>query len=220
VLVTTGGGSSALNALLTTPGATRWYKAAGRRASQRIRLQVDDGGALEWLPQESIVFDAAQVDSCIELALAPQAAAIGWDIVALGRAAAGERFQQGVFAQSVSLAVDGRLQWLERTRLAGSDPLLDSPVGLAGCRVFGCLWAWGPEWTDAQMETARAALAGAAAPGAIGAALSRIEARLLVARVLAHEPAAARATLQALWSAVRPDVLGGRAAQSPRIWAT
>ena len=78
------------HALVTTPGAAKWYKANGRRASQQIRLAVH--GMLEWLPQEAIVFDAADVRSAIDIELGPDAAMIGWDIVALGRHAAGERF--------------------------------------------------------------------------------------------------------------------------------
>ena len=55
-------------AFVTTPGATRWYKANGRSAAQQIALAVD--GTLEWLPQEAIVFDHARVDSTITISIA------------------------------------------------------------------------------------------------------------------------------------------------------
>ena len=203
----------AAQALITTPGAAKWYKANGRRASQRVQLTI--AGALEWLPQEAIVFDAADADARIDIDLADDAAAtLGWDIVALGRAAAGETFTSGCFAQTIRLHDGGRLQWVERTRIAGGDELLDSPIGLAGRSVFGCLWAAGPRWRDADLEALRAQLPAAAAP------VTRVAPRLLLARVLAHSTPAARQALTAVWRVLRPLVFGGRAAQPPRIWAT
>src|SRR5262245_4758169 len=59
--------SAGAHALLTTPGATRWYKADGRQATQSVVLDV--AGRLEWLPQETIVFNRAVVASSIDLQL-------------------------------------------------------------------------------------------------------------------------------------------------------
>jgi urease accessory protein len=201
------------HALVTTPGAAKWYKANGRRASQDVRLAV--AGALEWLPQETIIFDAAAARSTIDIELADGASMIGWDIVAVGRAAAGERFAQGDFSQTIRLRVGGALVWVERTRLVGGDGLLDSPIGLAGRHVFGSLWATGPTIDDNTLEQARAALAehGTAAP------LTRLAPRLLVARTSAGSTPAVRAALGAAWSVLRPLVLQ-RPAVPPRLWAT
>jgi len=195
------------HAVITTPGATRWYKAAGRQASQHVQLRID--GRLEWLPQETLVFDAADVASRIDVALGATATTVGWDIVALGRAASGEAFASGCFAQSISLSVAGRAVWLERTRLVGGDALLDSPVGLAGHRAFGCLWAYGPAWDDERLAAVRTT----------GVAVTALAPRLLVARALGVGTAQVRAALTAVWSAVRPLVFGV-AATPPRIWAT
>ncbi len=200
--------------LVTTPGATKWYKANGQTAEQSIRISVD--GQFEWLPQEAIVFNEAQVRSSIDIALGEQACTVGWDIVALGRAAAGETFEVGSFAQTIRLADatdGGRLQWVERTRLTGGDALLDSPIGLAGQHVFGCLWAAGPAWRDADVEALRERLPAGAAP------ITRVAPRLLLARVLATSTPAARRALQHVWAAVRP-LLFDRPALPPRIWAT
>jgi urease accessory protein len=200
-------------ALVTTPGAAKWYKANGRRSSQQVRLKV--GGLLEWLPQEAIVFDAADVRSSIDIELGASAAMIGWDIVALGRRAAGERFLKGQYVQSIRLHLDGTLAWHERTRIIGSDPLLDSPIGLAGRHVFGCLWAAGAALETFDLDEVRAKLgaSGEAAP------ITRLAPRLLVARTLADGTEAARAALVAVWRALRPR-LCGLPAQPPRLWAT
>ena len=199
-------------ALITTPGATRWYKANGRRAAQRVALRIE-GGA-EWLPQEAIVFDQADVRSAIDIDLADDAAMLGWDIVALGRTAAGESFRQGTFTQTIRLRQAGRLHWVERTRLAGGDALLDSPIGLAGNPVFGCLWAAGPQFSDAQVEALRERLP------ADGAPITRLAPRLLLARALGATAQAVRDALEAVWRELRPLVFDGRAAMPPRIWAT
>ena len=199
------------HALLTTPGAAKWYKAHGRRATQAIRLVVD--GILEWLPQETIVFDAADARSEIAIELGEKGAIIGWDIVALGRKAAGERFASGSFRQAIRLRHDGELQWLERTALAGSDPLLDSPVGLMGRHVFGSVWAAGPAWTDERLETLREQAGPAVVP-------TRLSPRLLVGRALGQTTAEVRQAFERFWTVLRPLIAEGRAARSPRIWAT
>jgi urease accessory protein len=201
------------HALVTTPGAAKWYKANGRAASQRVQLRVS--GVLEWLPQEAIVFDQADVGSAIDIDLDAGAAMIGWDIVALGRRAAGERFERGRYAQSIRLRIDDALVWHERTRILGGDALLDSPIGLDGQHVFGCLWAAGAALEALDLSELRAEL------GAVdtSAPLTRLAPRLLVARTLASTTAAARDALATVWSALRPRLVGVPA-QLPRLWAT
>jgi urease accessory protein len=199
------------HALVTTPGATRWYKADGRQARQTVRLDI--AGSLEWLPQETLVFDQAVVDSSIDIAVADGAATIGWDVVALGRTASGESLHQGTFAQTIRLTEGEQLLWSERTRVTGGDALLHSAVGLAGHPVFGCLWAHGPAWTDTTIETLREALP-------VTTAITRLAPRLLLARALGSTTAVVRRALETVWRRARPLVFTGRAAVAPRIWST
>lgn len=195
------------HALVTTPGAAKWYKANGRRAAQDIRLDV--AGALEWLPQENIVFNEAQVGSTTEIVLAPTARMIGWDITVLGRRAAGEVFARGVFDQTIRLSDEQGLVWMERTRLVGADPLLESPVGLNGNTVFGCLWAYGIAWTDEMLD----ALRPQCAP-------TRVSSTLVVVRVLAQRVEDARSQLEWAWAQLRPHLWPALPPVRPRIWAT
>ena len=122
---------------LTTPGATKWYRAAGRRAAQRIDCAVGAGAVLEWLPQGTIVFDGADADSAVRITLARDATYMGWDVVCLGRTASGERFRSGQWRQRTEIVRDDALVWSERTRLDGASRLLASPAGLYGAPVFG-----------------------------------------------------------------------------------
>ena len=110
-------------ALLTTPGAAKWYRSAGPWARQRVAFDVH--GALEWLPQETIVFDGALADSAYHVDLGARAGFIGWDIVCLGRTGSGEKFSRGIFRSSVQVRREGRLLWKERGRIDGGGRLLD-----------------------------------------------------------------------------------------------
>ena len=83
------------HALLTTPGATRFYRSAGEDAVQSIHARLGAGSRLEWLPLETIAHPGCLAESRIRLELDASAEAIGWDIVALGLPAAGQAFDQG-----------------------------------------------------------------------------------------------------------------------------
>lgn len=125
------------NALLTTPGAGKWYKANGTMATQTLHFQLASGSGLEWLPQENIVFDAAEVGFNAEIDLAGDATLATWDIVCLGRQAQQEVWQTGAYQLNQRIRRDGRLIWNERARMHANDLLKSSPVGLGGSVVFG-----------------------------------------------------------------------------------
>src|SRR5512147_1863763 len=81
------------HALLTTPGAGKWYRSAGPWASQKLRFEV--AGALEWLPQETIVFEGALARLSTQVRLQGDARYLGWEILCLGRTGSGEKFGKG-----------------------------------------------------------------------------------------------------------------------------
>ncbi|MDD2053227.1 urease accessory protein UreD [Pseudomonas putida] len=197
-------------AQLTSPGAAKWYRANGP-AYQTLELHVSPGATLEWLPQETIVFSAAQAELQTRIELHGDARLFYWDIVALGRPASGERFEQGHFQARLDIRRDGKPLWHERQRIAGGDGLLDSPIGLDGQPVFATLLVTG-EIDDELLERCRAL----AHP--VRGDLSQLPG-LLVARCLAGETLQARAWLIALWQLLRPALLG-REALAPRIWNT
>jgi urease accessory protein len=126
-------------ALLTTPAAGKWYKSDGRPASQRVFLAVAAGAKLEWLPQETILFDAASARLETAIDLADDAVFAGWEISCLGRRLSGESFENGHLRQSLAIRRAGRLVWNERLAFAAGDRIMQSPVGLGGRHVFGTM---------------------------------------------------------------------------------
>ena len=197
-------------AQLTSPGAAKWYRAAGP-AYQQLNVHVAAGATLEWMPQETIVYSAAQAELQTVIELEDDARLLYWDVVALGRPAAGERFDRGHFQSHLDIRRDGRPLWHERQRVSGDDGLLDSPIGLDGQPVFATLLITGtldPELLQRCREL----------PGKVRGDLTQLP-DLLVARCLASEALHARDWLIALWTLLRPAMLG-REALAPRIWST
>jgi len=192
------------HALLTTPGAGKWYRSAGPWAAQRLRFEV--AGALEWLPQESIVFDGALARLGTEVRLQGDARYLGWEILCLGRTGSGERFRKGEIRLDTKLYRDGRLLWLERGRIEGGGALLDSPAGLQGKSVCGTLLAAGAPF-DLAACRAIEGLAVTQLPG------------VLVARYLGDSSEQAKRLFARLWAVLRPALFGREAAE-PRIWRT
>jgi urease accessory protein len=193
-------GSSA-RAQLTTPGAGKWYRSAGPWAAQKLSFDVD--GALEWLPQETIIFDGALADLSTEVRLSGDACYLGWEILCFGRSGSGERFARGTVRLSSRISKDGKLVWLERGRIDGGGKLMQSNAGLGGRTVCGTLVAAGPNLAATRID---------------GLALTRLP-DVLVARYLGDSSEEAKQLFARLWAALRPGLLG-REACEPRIWRT
>ncbi len=202
------------HALLTTPGAGRWYR-ADAPSSQHVRLTVRSRASLEWLPQETIVHDGAQAEASVEVDVAGDASAIGWEITVLGRRASGERFGHGTLRQSTRITQAGRLLLDDSSLVRGESE--QGVAALAGMHVSALLWAVSASPIDDSLAESVEAAMLAIEPAHAGA--SRTAPSLLLARVVDASPERARAALAAAWAVMRPELLG-RAARRPRIWAT
>jgi urease accessory protein len=205
------------HAQLTTPGAGKWYRSGGAKASQRIAFAVGEGAALEWLPQETIVFDGARARMETRVALAADSRYIGWDILCLGRAAAGERFENGRFDLFFRVDRGNAPIWLERGSFDGNDAKLSSPAGWAGATVCGtllCTFPELPQQAASLLEACRKIIPADAANHGLSALPG-----MLVARYLGDSSEAARHWFADLWAILRPACCG-RPAVTPRIWNT
>ena len=222
------------HAVVTTPGATRFYRSSGAPAVQRAHLTVGPSARLEWLPLESLAYDGCVAENHLRLDLAEGAQAMGWDVLALGLPAADAPFARGCFTQH--LHWPGR--WLERGRIDAADTrLLDSPLGWGGRRVLATAWfVW--------REDPAAAPASPLAPGAargdalreqlLDAARQVIEAHsggdvqagatsphegVVLLRGLAHRVEPLMRLLVATRAAWR-QVAWNLQAHPPRVWST
>ena len=202
------------HALLTTPGAGKWYKANHEQASQQLGFKVAQDAVLEWFPQETILFDAARAKLETRIELTTNAVYAGWEITCFGRQAAGERFQQGTLLQRTQLYRDGKRIWAEFADLQAGNALMDSAVGLNGATVnAGMLIAAGIVPAEV-LEACRAIKPEDSA--AIGVtALPEI----FAARYLGMSPEHARHYFESIWSIVRPWYAGVQS-KRPRIWNT
>jgi urease accessory protein len=207
------------HALVTTPGATRFYRSAGASAGQSLSVQAAPGSRLEWLPLETIAYSGCEATNRMHFVLAPGAEMIGWDVTALGLPASDQPFVAGRFTQTIELPGC----WLERGTVRAADTrLLAAPLGWAGRSVLATMWfgagsALGEPRRGALLDSAREQ-ARAHPLNATAGATSPHE-RVVVLRVLADRVEPAMALLKRVWQAWRP-LAWQRPATLPRIWST
>lgn len=204
--------------LVTTPGATRFYRSEGAWARQHTSVRLAAGARLEWLPLETLCYDGCLAENRLSLTLDAGAELLGWDVSALGLPGAAQPFVRGALRQHLE-AGDF---WLERGELRADDHrLLDGPLGLAGQRCLATAFfvsgtAMARERREAALDAARAVIdAHALAPWA-GATCPN--AQVVTVRVLAPLVEPAMQLLQQVRAAWR-QALWQLPPTAPRIWA-
>lgn len=211
--------ASGSHGLITTPGATRFYRSEGLSARQSTQLQLATGARLEWLPLEALCYSGCLAENHLMMELAPEAELIAWDVSALGLPHANLPFVDGRLHQR--LEIPG--VWLESGALDARDTrLLDGPAGLAGQRCMATLLfasgtALGRERRQLALDCVRdvihthplAATSGATSP----------HARVVVVRVLAPVVEPVMELLRSLRRTWR-EHLWGKTTPDPRIWST
>jgi urease accessory protein len=208
------------HAVITTPGATRFYRSAGEAAVQHVRATLQEGARLEWLPLEAIAHSGCIAENHAQFELASGAEMIGWDVLALGLPASGEAFTAGRFTQHLEWPG----VWLERGVIDSADArLLQSPLGLAGRSTLLTLWfACGQLMAtpriDALVDAARERMPAHDAD-AVVAGVTALQQRVIVLRALAHRVEPAMALAQAVRAAWR-GVAWQLEPTAPRVWRT
>ncbi len=202
-------------ALLTTPGAGKWYRSAGALAEQVVRIKVGAGGTAEWLPQESIVFSGAEASMRTDVELEEGARYIGVETLCFGRRASGERFERGSLRLATDIRIAGQPVWHERGRIDGASPLLHSPIGLASYSACSTVLVAGLATAPETLAACRGVGSSEAGARFGVTALPQV----FVGRYLGHSAEAARAWFIELWRHLRPALIG-REMAVPRIWNT
>jgi urease accessory protein len=204
-------------ALITTPAATKVYRTNGAAARQTQRLRIADGGSLEWLPQETILYDGARAVFDTRVELAGGARFIGFDAICFGLPARRAPFARGDHRQALEIVRDGRPLLIERAHYDASGGVGGARWGLGGASVLASAVAV-PAPPAAVVDIVRARAA--AMPDGDVAAVTVIgDDDAMVARYLGRDAERARAFLHDAWQVIRPALLG-RPAVSPRVWAT
>ena len=205
--------------LVTTPGATRFYRSDGEPALQRTSITLEAGARMEWLPLEAICYSGCLAENRLELNLAPGAELFGWDITALGLPAANKPFDAGHFCQHITLPG----VWLERAQIKAADTLLlKSPLGMNGQACIATLFFVTGSKLERQRRQQALDIARAIAdahPLCATAGATSPDAQVVVLRVLAPVVEPAMALLKQVWLAWRHQ-LWQQGSSTPRIWST
>ena len=207
------------HAVLATPGATKWYKSAGRDAAQLVRIDVAEGAKLDWLPQENIVFDDARARIATDVVVAPGGSAIGWDAVVLGRLASGERWASGALWLDTRVGGPDRALWIEQSHFDAASPLRSAVAGMDGLPILGTLWAVGQGATQELAEALAERLPYRPDLRAGVTCLTAHGQSMLLLRVLGRDMEAVRHLMIDNWTALRMPI-HGVPARPLRLWST
>lgn len=194
-------------ATVSSQAAERFYRALpGSTATVRNRIEVLDGAALEWLPQETILFDRCAMRRRLTVDLAPNAAFLGVESLVFGRAAMDEVVRQAQIDDLIEIRRAGVLLLHDRVRLAGPvDAILSRKAIGAGAKAMATLIQVSSA-AVASLDALREVLA----PYDAGASACD---GMLIARVVARDSACLRRAVVAALNVLRE----GR--PLPRVWS-
>lgn len=198
-------------ALITTAAASKIYGTNGLQARQNIDIQVDAGACLEWLPQETIVFNGAIYRQDLRVELAPGGSWLGWEITRFGRTARGEKFLQGEWRSHTEIWQQGVPLWIDRQYLPGSEAVFHSPHGLAGQPIAGSLVWVGSDVSAEFLAKARSLWDGS---GEVG--MTRLQNGFLC-RYRGASTSEVRNWFTVVWELLRVNFLH-RGGCVPRVW--
>jgi len=221
---------SKANVVITTPGATRFYKSRYKNlkqdANQSVinKIIINSGSCVEWLPMETIVFNGAQARNNTQVYLDDSAQFIGWEVCCLGLPASDVPFEKGALSQRLELYRQDKPLLIDRLHLCGNSSVLDACAGLGGHTVYGTFACAPP--IDHQLNESKQSLIlltrirEEMATQALAEKFSITWVnKVYLARYLGNNAEEARAGFSRIWQIIRP-ALTGRAACPPRIWRT
>lgn len=189
--------------LVTSQAAEKVYRSAGRAVAVAVTITAGPGAWVEWLPQETILFDGARLRRATDLHLDPSARLLATEILVFGRGARGESLTSGLLVDAWRLHQGERLSWADTLRLEGDlQRQLSAPFAFAGARAIATLiYAAGD--ADQWLNDVRVVLE--ATPPRWGATSLP---GVLVARWLGPDPAVLRGQVGQLAAHLRHAVAG------------
>ena len=204
--------------LVSTPGATRFYKSGGHPALQQVVAHLAENAKLEWLPLEAIAYNDCEATNRAIFNLVPSAELITWDVTALGLPSSDMAFTQGHFQQHIEIPG----VWLERGNIRGEDTRwLNSPLGLAGGKclaslVFASGSAIDSDRTTQALQAAREVIE--SHPLRLQAGITCAHPQVIVLRVMSPLVEPTMDLLKKVWAVWR-HTLWDLPSTPPRIWS-
>jgi urease accessory protein len=203
---------------VTTQAAEKIYRALAAETCVSVRLSAASEAWLEWLPQETILFEGARFQRETRVEIASDARLLAAEIVVFGRTARGERMTAGSYRDHWRIVRDGRLVWADALGLAG-DPAaaLAHPAGYAGAVAIASVIYAGPD-SARHIDAARASFASAESGPALRCGATLVNG-ILVARLVSTDAQILRREFARLWCSLRQRA-AGLPAKLPRTWYT
>ena len=194
---------------VTAQAAEKVYRSLGAETVVNNRLMTDEGAWLEWLPQETIVFDRARLRRRMRIDLSADARVLAGEILVFGRVARGERVTSGLLHDAWEVRRDGRMVWADALHLDGDiQATLAAPASFGGGLAYATMIYAAPDGA-AHLEALREMVGEDGAATCVGS--------LLIARWLSPDPYRLRQAFGRTWRSLRQQARG-LPAQLPPIW--
>jgi urease accessory protein len=224
------------HALITTPGANRFYRARENQSIgdskqlQLFKLEVTEKGKCENFPLETIVYEGADATNQLDLSMSSNSAYIGWDIACLGLPSSNQPFKKGKFTQLNKVYVDQKLVFHDRINLNAQNGIQGHIAGLHGYSVFATMLAHAPKGHLTKMDKSDMVTSLRSHLHALNnkndernenhpnVSITYIR-DLLVVRYLGNHAEQCKSIFISLWKIIRP-VYMNKTAVVPRIWHT
>ncbi|NOX43391.1 MAG: urease accessory protein [Gammaproteobacteria bacterium] len=204
------------SSLITTPAANKFYRSNNVIAQQTQTLTVGNEACMEWLPQETIVYEGAYVNSKTQVTLSESAQFTGWDIVCLGRPASGEGFLRGKFKQHIELWRNNEPLIIDRCDHNGGSTALQSKWGMANYPVTATLYC--TTHSTNSNELVNSIRESVHTDSNCLFSVTCING-IIVCRYLGEQVDQAKSVFICAWKLLRPAILNKKASV-PRIWNT
>lgn len=209
---------SGAHSLVTTPGATKFYRSEQRYAHQRQILEVARGGLLEWLPQENIFFPDAHARLDTQIHLENGALFLGWEMHCFGRPALNEGFSSGHLVGKTEIYYDGKKILTEGLNIRGGDNLMFHN-GLLDFPIAGTLYISAQNEEFFQLvQSLLNSIRDDIGTDKLAIAATQVE-QLVVVRALGQWSEVILACFQRVWQQAR-QYWTTELPRPPRIWAT
>jgi len=199
-------------AMVAGQAAEKVYRSAGADVRVAVTLTAEEGAWLEWLPQETILFDGARLRRQTTVDIAPGGRILAGEMLVFGRTARGERLKTGLVHDAWEVSKSGRRVWSDAFRLEGDlERPLDHPAGLDGATAYATAVYVGDDAAD-RLAAARGFLKGAGVRAA-----ATCVAGVLIVRWLGDSGAAVRLAFGLFWCGFR-GIVAGLPPSLPRLW--